>query len=125
VPFPSCPVVGSVCGEAATSPAATLSRPAILCSVTALRQRPEGWTMARWLRYWLTTRTTIRPTTLRSYEAHVERRLIPRLGRVRLSELAGHHITDMMTAIAGTDNRYGRTLCRRLCIGSGQRCAPH
>ncbi|MFF5084292.1 hypothetical protein ACFY36_45215 [Actinoplanes sp. NPDC000266] len=26
----------------------------------------EGWTVERWLRYWLTTRTRIRPTTLRS-----------------------------------------------------------
>jgi hypothetical protein len=24
----------------------------------------EGWTVQRWLRYWLTTRTKIRPTTL-------------------------------------------------------------
>jgi hypothetical protein len=31
----------------------------------------EGWTVERWLRYWLTTRTRIRPTTLRSYETHV------------------------------------------------------
>ncbi|WP_203842106.1 hypothetical protein [Winogradskya humida] len=35
----------------------------------------EGWTMQRWLRYWLTTRTRISPTTLRSYEVHVERHL--------------------------------------------------
>jgi hypothetical protein len=27
----------------------------------------EVWTVARWLRYWLTTRTSIRPSTLRSY----------------------------------------------------------
>ena len=42
----------------------------------------EGWTMQRWL----TTRTRIQPTTLRSYEVHVERHLIPHLGRVRLSD---------------------------------------
>ncbi|GAA2517621.1 hypothetical protein Ahu01nite_083850 [Winogradskya humida] len=41
----------------------------------------EGWTMQRWLRYLLTTRTKIRPTTLRSYESHVENHLIPHLGR--------------------------------------------
>jgi hypothetical protein len=64
----------------------------------------EGWTVARWLRYWLTTRTKIRPTTLRSYEVHVERHLIPHLGRIRLGDLAGRHITDMITAIAATDN---------------------
>jgi integrase len=69
----------------------------------------DGWTVTRWLRYWLTTRTKIRPTTLRSYEIHVERHLIPRLGRIRLSDLAGRHITDMITAIGSTKNRYGRT----------------
>jgi hypothetical protein len=69
----------------------------------------EGRTMQRWLRYWLTTRTTIRPTTLRSYEVHVERHLIPHLGQIRLSELTGRHITDMITAIGAATNRYGRT----------------
>jgi integrase len=68
----------------------------------------EGWTVERWLRYWLTTRTRIRPTRLRSYETHVENHLIPHLGRLRLSELAGWHITDMITAIGGATNRYGR-----------------
>ena len=68
----------------------------------------EGWTVERWLRYWLTTRTRIRPTTLRSYQVHVENHLIPHLGRIRLSELAGRHITDMITSLAATDNRYGR-----------------
>jgi integrase len=63
----------------------------------------EGWTMQR------CTRTRIRPTTLRSYEVHVERHLIPHLGRVRLSELTGRHITEMITAIGATTNRYGRT----------------
>jgi hypothetical protein len=28
--------------------------------------------MQRWLRYWQATRTKIRPTTLRSYQVHVE-----------------------------------------------------
>lgn len=68
----------------------------------------EGWTVERWLRYWLTTRTRIRPTTLRSYETHVENHLIPHLGRLRLSELAGWHITDMITTIGAATNRYGR-----------------
>jgi site-specific recombinase XerD len=68
----------------------------------------EGWTVERWLRYWLTTRTRIRPTTLRSYETHVENHLIPHLGRLRLSELAGWHITDMIATIGAATNRYGR-----------------
>ena len=69
----------------------------------------EGWTLHRRLRYWLTTRTKIRPTTLRSYQAHVEQHLIPHLGRIRLSDLTGHHIAEMVTILAATKNRYGRT----------------
>jgi hypothetical protein len=42
----------------------------------------QTWTVARWLRYWLTTRTSIRPSTLRSYTEHVDLHLIPHLGRI-------------------------------------------
>lgn len=38
----------------------------------------RSWTVGRWLRYWLTTRTSIRPTT---YTHHVETHLIPAIGR--------------------------------------------
>jgi len=68
----------------------------------------EGWTVERWLQYWLTTGTTIRPITLRSYQIHVDRRLIPHLGRLRLSVLTGRHIIDMITVLAAAENRYGR-----------------
>ena len=66
------------------------------------------WTVARWLRHWLTTRTSIRPSTLRSYTEHVDRHLIPHLGRIRLGELTGRDVTAMFAALAATDNRYGR-----------------
>ncbi|XVV13987.1 site-specific integrase [Actinoplanes sp. CA-131856] len=39
----------------------------------------------------------------------MERHLIPHLGRLRLSELAGHHVTEMISTIGATTNRYGRT----------------
>jgi len=68
----------------------------------------EAWTAGRWLRYWLSTRTSIRPSTLRSYSEHVERHLIPHLGRVGLGELTSRHITDMIAVLAAIDNRYGR-----------------
>src|SRR6266498_5359938 len=37
----------------------------------------QAWTVGRWLRYWLATRTSIRPSTLRAYTEHVERHLLP------------------------------------------------
>jgi hypothetical protein len=33
----------------------------------------EIWTVGRWLRWWLGTRVSLRPSTLRSYTEHVER----------------------------------------------------
>jgi Phage integrase, N-terminal SAM-like domain len=70
--------------------------------------RADAWTVARWLRYWLTTRTSIRPSTLRSYTEHVELHLIPHLGRVRLGELTGRQVADMFQTLAATNNRWGR-----------------
>jgi Phage integrase, N-terminal SAM-like domain len=54
------------------------------------------------------TRTSIGPSTLRSYAKHVERHLIPHLGRIRLGELTGRHVAEMIAKLAATDNRYGR-----------------
>ncbi len=68
----------------------------------------DARTVGRWLRYWLTTRTSIRPSTLRSYTEHVELHLIPHLGRVRRGELTGRHVADMFHTLATTNNRYGR-----------------
>jgi integrase len=65
-------------------------------------------TVAHWLRYWLTTRTSLRPTTLRSYISHVEVHLIPHLGRIRLADLTGRHIAAMFRALAGAESRTGR-----------------
>jgi integrase len=57
----------------------------------------------------LTTRSRIRPSTLRSYSEHVERHLIPHLGRIRLGELTGRQVTAMFATLGATVNRYGRT----------------
>jgi hypothetical protein len=68
----------------------------------------DAWTVGRWLRYWLTTRTSIRPSTLRSYTEHVELHLIPHLGRIRLGELTARQVADMFHTLGSTNNRYGR-----------------
>jgi integrase len=70
----------------------------------------QTWTTARWLRHWLTTKTGIRPSTLRSYTEHVNRHLIPHLGRIRLGELTGHHVAAMFATITATPTRYGRSV---------------
>jgi site-specific recombinase XerD len=66
------------------------------------------WTVARWLRYWLSTRRSIRPTTLRSYTQHVETFLIPLLGDLRLAEVTSRHLTAMFAEVAAGATRSGQ-----------------
>ncbi|AEV81238.1 Integrase [Actinoplanes sp. SE50] len=58
------------------------------------------WTIARWLTYWLTTRTAIRPTTHAIYTRHVHQFLIPAIGYLRLTELTSRHLTAMFAELA-------------------------
>src|SRR5436305_1094548 len=48
-----------------------------------------GWTVERWLRYWLSTRSQLRPTSLLHYTRDVDQVLIPHLGRLCLADLDG------------------------------------
>jgi hypothetical protein len=68
----------------------------------------QMWTVARWLRYWLTSRTCIRPSRLRSYQHHVDTYLAPHLGRFQLAELSGRHVAAMFHALAAAGTRRGR-----------------
>jgi len=88
-------------GGYATRHAAELARDELLERSRAERTTAT-WTVARWLRYWLSTRTSIRPSTIRSYTEHVERHLIPHLGRIRLGELTGRDVAAMFTALIAT-----------------------
>jgi len=97
-------------GGYATRRDAVTARDTLLNHAEGEATTVEAWTVARWLRYWLTTRTSLRPSTLRSYTEHVERHLIPHLGRIPLGELTTRHITDMIGALSATTSRYGRAL---------------
>jgi hypothetical protein len=68
----------------------------------------QAWTVTRWLRFWLTSRTSIRPSTLRSYQHHVDAHLIPHLGRLQMDELTGRHVAAMFRALAAADTGRGR-----------------
>jgi integrase len=79
----------------------------------------QRWTIERWLRYWLTTRTSIRPTTLRVYAQHIEQYLIPRLGKLRLADVTVRHLTDMFAELGKQTTRTGDPLApatlHRIC----------
>jgi integrase len=68
------------------------------------------WTVARWLRYWLASRVSVRANTVRFYTQHVDRYLIPHLGHVKVGELTGRHITGMFTTLRTTSSRHGRPI---------------
>lgn len=64
--------------------------------------------LARWLRYWLSARVGIRPTTRLSHTQYIDRFLIPHLGTIRLAELTGRQLTVLFAAIAQETNRCGQ-----------------
>jgi integrase len=61
----------------------------------------------RWLRYWLSTRTHLRATSLLHYTRDVEQVLIPRLGTFCLADLDAPRLRATFTEIARTTNRKG------------------
>ncbi|GAA1778404.1 hypothetical protein [Luedemannella helvata] len=56
-------------------------------AATEAARTATGWTVQRWLRHWLNSRTKIRPTTRFHYTRDVEQVLIPYLGHYRLAQL--------------------------------------
>ncbi|WP_433611451.1 tyrosine-type recombinase/integrase [Dactylosporangium sp. CA-139114] len=87
--------------------AARQARDAFLAG-TAADRTAEGWTVERWLRHWLDSRTNIRPTTRFHYTRDVDTVLIPHLGRYRLADLDASVLRTVFAAIADTRNTKGR-----------------
>ncbi|HEY3505170.1 MAG TPA: site-specific integrase [Actinocatenispora sp.] len=71
----------------------------------------SGWTVADCLREWLrVSELRVRPNTVRIYGIHVDRYLIPHLGRVPLVKLAPGHVSDMLAALGNITSQRGRRL---------------
>lgn len=67
----------------------------------------QNWTVARWLRYWLSTRTRIRATTRAHYGHDIERFLIPHIGAMTLAQLNARQLTAAFAEIGKITNRHG------------------
>jgi integrase len=75
-----------------TREAAVAARRAILDG-PADQATAGAWTVTRWLRYWLTLAGPhLRPSTLHGYHDHIDRYLIPSLGRITLADLTGKRL---------------------------------
>ncbi|WP_239312971.1 site-specific integrase [Plantactinospora mayteni] len=79
-----------------------------LLALSREEQAGRSWTVARWLRYWLSTRSRIRPTTRMHYTRDVEHFLIPHIGQLILGELTSRQLNTAFTQIASTRNRSGQ-----------------
>jgi len=69
---------------------------------------PEpGLTTGEWLDRWLASRVSLRPSTRRSYVAHVRGYLVPYLGEIQLAALTAGDVQAMFTAIARDETALG------------------
>jgi integrase len=88
------------------------SRSAAVAALQALRSpmpaSAQGVLVGEWLERWLTSRLSLRASTVRGYAAHVRGYLIPYLGGVALAELAPADVQAMFTAIIGDHAALGR-----------------
>ncbi|ADD40172.1 site-specific integrase [Stackebrandtia nassauensis] len=93
-------------GGFASRAAATTARDTVV-EQSAAQATGSTWTVTRWLRFWLAHRQTIRPTTARSYQLHID--LVgPYLDKVSLAGLTCQHLTEMFAELAARPNRHGR-----------------
>ncbi|MCM4083044.1 tyrosine-type recombinase/integrase [Paractinoplanes hotanensis] len=84
-----------------------------LLALSSEERTGQNWTVTRWLRYWLTTRTRIRPTTRAHYTHDIDQFLIPAIGHLTLAELSSRQLTAAFATIGKATNRYGQptTIC--------------
>ncbi|HEY5019286.1 MAG TPA: tyrosine-type recombinase/integrase [Streptosporangiaceae bacterium] len=79
-------------GGFATRDAAAAARHAVLGG-PADEAAAGAWTVARWLRYWLTqAEPHLRPSTAHGHRDHIDRYLIPSIGRITLADLTGKRL---------------------------------
>jgi hypothetical protein len=81
----------------------------------------RAWTVQRWLRYWLSTRVSIRPTTRLSHAGYIEQFLIPHLGSIRLADLTARQLTVAFALMAEGRNRFGQPHTPCTCTMPGPR----
>ena len=94
-------------GGFATMQAAAAARHAIIDG-PADRAAAGAWTVARWLRYWLAqAEPHLRPSTLHGYRDHIDRYLIPSIGRITLADLTGKRLQACFNLLSRQRTRNG------------------
>jgi integrase len=90
------------------------TREAAAAARQAILDRPPNeatagaWTVARWLRYWLAqAEPHLRPSTLHGYRDHINRYLVPSIGRITLADLTGKRLQACFSLLARQRTRNG------------------
>jgi integrase len=97
-------------GGFATREAAATARKAILDG-PADAATAGAWTVARWLRYWLAqAEPHLRPSTAHGYRDHIDRYLIPSIGRITLADLTGKRLQACFSLLARQRTRTGKPI---------------
>jgi hypothetical protein len=95
------------CGGFPTREAAADARQAILDG-PADQAAAGAWRVARWLRYWpAQAEPHLRPSTVHSYRDHIDRYLIPSIGRITLADLSGKRLQACFSLLARQRTRKG------------------
>jgi Phage integrase, N-terminal SAM-like domain len=67
-----------------------------------------AWTVARWLRCWLAqAEPHLRPSTAHGYRDHIDRYLIPSIGRITLADLTGKRLQGCFSLLVRQRTRKG------------------
>ena len=86
---------------------AVAARQAILVG-PADQAAAAAWTVARWLRYWLAqAEPHLRPSTAHCYRDHIDRYLIPSIGRITLADLTGRRLQACFDLLSRQRTRKG------------------
>jgi integrase len=94
-------------GGFATHEAAVTARRAILAA-PAQDATAGAWTVTRWLRYWLDqAEPHLRPSTAHAYRDHIDRYLIPTVGRITLAALTPRRLQACFDQLARRRTRTG------------------
>jgi integrase len=90
------------------------TREAAVAARQAILDGPAGeavagaWTVARWLRYWLAqAEPHLRPSTAHGYRDHIDRYLIPSIGRITLADLTGKRLQACFNLLSRQRARNG------------------
>ena len=110
-------------GGFATRDAAAAARQAILDG-PADEAAAGAWTVARWLRYWLAqAEPHLRPSTAHGYRDHIDRYLIPSIGRITLADLTGKRLQACFNLLSRQRTQQGNTDAPRPpSTGSARHC---